>query len=354
MKRIAYLFLTLFLFIPSVVKADTFNFTQPNSACHSTNGGAVNCYSSSSGTWWDQRIYTIGNWSYYATGDTSIDTNGIAVIYDSTNLCPNSSGILTGRFYTGGSTTFFEERRQFAVWLNGRQCSTSNHGYYLDFSCSVYNDKSINLSLNSGAAQVVGVTTLGLAQVGSLTCEVGNNDIIINNNQNTQDIINNQNQNSQNIINNQNANSQNEINNDNKNQQQTNEKLDETNKELGELNDNITDSSITDASSSADSFFSGFESDDYGLSSIITAPLNLIKSITSSTCTPLGFPAPFVDQNITLPCMGAIYKEYFGSFLTIYQTITFGMVAYWVSVKIFFMVKGFKDPDNDRIEVLDL
>lgn len=137
------------------------------------------------------------------------------------------------------------------------------------------------------------------------------------------------------------------INEQNKTQQETNQKIDD-------LNNNITSSDTTEASNSADEFFSGFESDDFGLSSIITAPLNLIKSITSSTCTPIGFKAPFVDQKVTLPCMNAIYREHFGSFLTIYQTITFGMIAYWVSVKIFFMVKGFKDPDSDRIEVLDL
>lgn len=128
----------------------------------------------------------------------------------------------------------------------------------------------------------------------------------------------------------------------------------ETNQQLGDLNNNITNSDTTEANVSANDFFSGFESDDFGLSSIIIAPLNLIKSITSSTCTPIGFKAPFVNQQVTLPCMGSIYKEHFGTFLTIYQTITFGMVAYWVSVKIFFMVKGFKDPDSDRIEVLDL
>lgn len=156
--------------------------------------------------------------------------------------------------------------------------------------------------------------------------------------------------NSQSSLQNQEKNKNEIINNQNSNQQQTNERLDETNQQLGELNNNITNENVD----VDDSFFSGFESNDYGLTSIITAPLNLIKSITSATCTPLGFPAPFVNQNITLPCMGEIYQEYFGTFLTIYQTITFGMVAYWVSVKIFFMVKGFKDPDSDRIEVLDL
>lgn len=135
---------------------------------------------------------------------------------------------------------------------------------------------------------------------------------------------------------------------------QTNEKLDETNKQLGDLNNNLTNDNVDDASSSANDFFTGFESDDFGLTAIITAPLNFIKSITSSTCTPLGFNAPFVNQRVELPCMGAIYKEHFGSFLTLYQTITFGIVAYWVCVNTLASVRGFKDPDSDRIEVLDL
>ncbi len=159
------------------------------------------------------------------------------------------------------------------------------------------------------------------------------------------------------IINNQNQNQQqtnDRLDSINENQQQTNEKLDQTNQQLGDLNNNITNSEVSDANSSANEFFSGFESNDYGLTSIVTAPLNFIKSITSSTCTPLGFQAPFVNQRVELPCMKAIYEEHFGSFLTLYQTITFGIVAYWVCINTLATVRGFKDPDSDRIEVLDL
>ena len=52
--------------------------------------------------------------------------------------------------------------------------------------------------------------------------------------------------------------------------------------------------------------------------------------------------------------MDTIYKKQVGSFYTIYQTIIFGFIAYWVSVKIYALVKGFKDPDEDKVEVLDL
>lgn len=134
----------------------------------------------------------------------------------------------------------------------------------------------------------------------------------------------------------------------NKNQQQTN-------KELGELNDNLTDNNSDGAKDEAGNFFSGFETDTFGLTSIITAPLDLIGSITSGSCSPLPLQVPFVDGvTLNLPCMETIYENYFGSFLTIYRTITFGIVAYWVCIKVFNLVKDFKNPDHDEIEVLDL
>lgn len=132
-------------------------------------------------------------------------------------------------------------------------------------------------------------------------------------------------------------------------------------KELQDVNSSIqkTEATIKDtdtqgAQDSAGGFFNDFTTDTHGLTAIITAPLTLISSITSKSCSPLVLPLPFVDKDLTLPCMGAIYSQYFGSFLSIYQLITFGMVAYWVCVRIFNLVKDFKNPDHDEIEVLDL
>lgn len=101
-------------------------------------------------------------------------------------------------------------------------------------------------------------------------------------------------------------------------------------------------------------FFNGFDNNTHGLTSVITAPLQLIGSITSSTCSPLTLPMPFGMPSAQLPCMGTIYKNYFGTFFTLYQTITHGFISYWVCVNLFAMVKGFKDPDSDKVEVLDL
>lgn len=94
-----------------------------------------------------------------------------------------------------------------------------------------------------------------------------------------------------------------------------------------EMKDTITNSDSSGATGEAGSFFEGFNTDTFGLTSIITAPLNLIQNITSKTCTPLNLQVPFVDKTMQLPCMSTIYQRHFGSFLTVYQTITFGIIS---------------------------
>lgn len=116
----------------------------------------------------------------------------------------------------------------------------------------------------------------------------------------------------------------------------------------------IKDSNTNDAISSSNGFFKDFTSDDFGLSDIVTMPLSFINGMSSSQCYSLNLPLPFVKQNAELPCMTSIYKQHFGSFLTIYQTITTGFIAYWVCINIFRLVQNFKNPDNDEVEVLDL
>lgn len=124
---------------------------------------------------------------------------------------------------------------------------------------------------------------------------------------------------------------------------------------VNDVNDNITNDNTSEATSEASDFFSSFSTETFGLTSIITAPLNLIQSLTSSTCTSLHIPLPYLDNKyIDLPCMTSIYQSNFGSFFTMYQTITFGIIAYWVCVRVFNQVKDFKNPEHDEIEVLDL
>lgn len=133
-----------------------------------------------------------------------------------------------------------------------------------------------------------------------------------------------------------------------------NQNINQVKEEVQGINDTMNNSDTSGANSDASGFFDNFQSNDHGLTGIITTPLNLINSITSKTCSPLSLPLPFVNDNLSLPCMTPIYEQYFGDFYTIYKTITFGIVAYWVCVRIFYKVQDFKNPSNSEVEVLEL
>lgn len=120
------------------------------------------------------------------------------------------------------------------------------------------------------------------------------------------------------------------------------------------INDTLNNDNVDESLTEADSFFNDFTTNTHGLTGIITAPLNAIQSLTSKTCSPLVLPLPFVDKDLTLPCMREIYVDNFGAFMNLYDVITLGIISYWVMVRIFALVKDFKNPDHDEIEVMDL
>lgn len=115
----------------------------------------------------------------------------------------------------------------------------------------------------------------------------------------------------------------------------------------------LNNDDTNEANSEGSSFFNNFQSNTHGLSGIVTAPLRLINSLSESTCSPLVLPLPFVNQNLTLPCMSSVYSR-FPQFLTLYQLITTGLIGYYVIVNIFKKVRDFQNPNNDKVEVLEL
>ena len=130
-------------------------------------------------------------------------------------------------------------------------------------------------------------------------------------------------------------------------QQSTNEKLDQ-------IEQTITNDNTTQASNSASSYFSNFSNNTHGLTGIITLPLSTIQSLTSATCSPLVIPIPYTNSSISLPCMSVIYNTYVPSIYNLWKIVSFGIIAYFICLDIFRMVKNFKDPNKDEIEVLDL
>ena len=130
--------------------------------------------------------------------------------------------------------------------------------------------------------------------------------------------------------------------------------LGDLNSSIGDLNDSINSSDTSGAQGSFGGFFDNFEDNNYGLSDIIKTPLTFIQGLSTQTCTPITLPLPFVEQNLILPCIKPIFQQHFGPLLTVYQLITFGIISYFIVINIFKTVRGFKNPDSNNVEVLEL
>ena len=130
--------------------------------------------------------------------------------------------------------------------------------------------------------------------------------------------------------------------------------INQTNQNITNLNQDITNDNVDQSKDKAGGFFNNFQNNNHGLTGIITSPLNLIKSLTSKSCTPLNLQLPFVNQPLILPCMREIYESKFSGIYEIYKIVVTGFVGYYIAVNIFAMVKGFKDPDKDEVEVMEL
>lgn len=128
-----------------------------------------------------------------------------------------------------------------------------------------------------------------------------------------------------------------------------------------DLNGNISSESFSNYSEDMieknqlfNALFETFSNNYFGLNAIISRPLDLIASLTSATCENIVLPLPYVNENITLPCMDSIYSTYFGLFYDIYQDLISGFICYWILIDLVRLVKGFKDPAYDKIEVVNL
>lgn len=131
-----------------------------------------------------------------------------------------------------------------------------------------------------------------------------------------------------------------------KEQQETNDKLQdsidkqeeikqeqqETNNKLDDLNDNLTNSDAPDDMDSLSSASGWLPAGP--VDSLLTLPLSMLNNLSSSlgnTCKPLDLPLPFVDKNLTLPCLNTIYSQIdgLGTFLNSISIIAGGFILYY-------------------------
>lgn len=121
-----------------------------------------------------------------------------------------------------------------------------------------------------------------------------------------------------------------------------------------EQTDVIKDKDTSEAQTESSDFFKNFNSDAHGLSGIVTAPISFLQSLTAASCTPLKFELPIVHNQVTLPCMKSIYQAHFGVFFSLWQLLTTGLISYNVCLNFYKKVRDLQNPNNDRIEVLNL
>lgn len=120
------------------------------------------------------------------------------------------------------------------------------------------------------------------------------------------------------------------------------------------ISDSLNDSSI-DSSSANDLTSNSAFQDSNGLDAILKAPLNFIQSLTSSTCSSINLTIPYIDADVSLPCMSSIYTKALGQQLVnLIALVINGVVLYRYCLKILQLVHDAKNPNKDELEVLDL
>lgn len=133
-----------------------------------------------------------------------------------------------------------------------------------------------------------------------------------------------------------------------------NSNIKDTNNTIKDTNDTIKDDNVDGSTSQGSSFFNDFESGDVGsLTDIVSLPLDYISHLNDS-CSPFVIPAGNLG-NITIPCLSSIWsKTSFANVINTASVLINGFICYKLLLNLFYFFKDLKDPDNDKVEVMDL
>lgn len=128
--------------------------------------------------------------------------------------------------------------------------------------------------------------------------------------------------------------------------------FDETQEKLDDINSSINNDDVD--TEGAGSFFSDFSTVNHGgISGVITAPLSAISKVTD-TCKPFSF--TIKEQVVELPCGDTLFwnREGFEPLKIIWNIIFGGGIIYALVCKLFKVIQNLKNPDDDRVEMMNL
>lgn len=343
MKKLFYFLIPILSFFSiqfiGIQTVNAFSLDIKPKVCVRDISGSVNCsYKGEIAKFWDNNYWTTTNY-LGSVGSTAPINNLISFQWPNYNLCQGKSFLISG--YIGGLFGYFDANSSYEFYNNSTQmnCSyTKIDSSRLKFTCSGIGggDFLVNFNLNSFSSGTN--YQPAISQNVDITCNATNDTIITENKQNTQDIINNQNQNKNDIINNQ-----------NNNQAQTNQGLDN-------INGSLNNSDISGANEDLNKFTENDAfKDNTGILAIIQAPINMLNSLTSTTCSPLSLPIPFLNVDLDIPCLSSIFTKHLSTeLLTLLKLSINGFLVYKILCSFVMDIHNYKDPDSDRLEVLDL
>lgn len=135
-----------------------------------------------------------------------------------------------------------------------------------------------------------------------------------------------------------------------------NDSINSSNQKIDEVNGSINNSDVSGANSDLNNFTENeLFKDSTGILAIIQAPINMLNSITSATCSPLTLPIPYMNFDIKIPCLSTVLSKHFSSeLLTLLKLAINGFIIYKVLCSLVMDIHSYKDPDSDKLEVLDL
>ena len=93
---------------------------------------------------------------------------------------------------------------------------------------------------------------------------------------------------------------------------------------------------------------------DTGLTNIVIAPIEFIKTLPTKTCSPINAPLPFIGGTLSLPCLKPIYDQYAAPIVLMWQVILTSLVSFSVATKVFAKLRETYNPRQNRIEVTNL
>lgn len=137
-------------------------------------------------------------------------------------------------------------------------------------------------------------------------------------------------------------------------QKNTTNAINKTNDTINKTNDTIKDDNVDSSSNQGSSFFNDFNSGDEGsLTDIVSLPLEYVQHL-NDTCKPFTIPTGKLG-NISIPCLSSIWSSTsFAGIINTASLIINGIICYKLLSSLFLFFKQLKDPDDDKVEVMNL